>query len=269
MDLNAINRDEETINYLPTKHYVAFFDILGFKEKVNQGEQESVPIIRNINKSIEVLRSNLQKQPITNFNAKYFSDCICISCPTYEANIGFLVHSLAEFQLFLTFNDIFIRGGLTVGSHFENKNIIFSKALIKAIELEKKAAYPRLLIDSSLMSIIKEDPLLSSGRISQFIYKAPDGMIFVDYLAAVGPLGKPIMEMDEIYKRHKNAIQKQIEENPYDSHILDKYRWLAGYHNIKLDRDYNSTNFKISKSDLIIDIAHANPKFQSVPKLYL
>ena len=45
---------------------------------------------------------------------------------------------LRDFQLELLESDVYIRGGLSLGFHFENQNMIFSQGLINSYDLESK-----------------------------------------------------------------------------------------------------------------------------------
>ena len=48
--------------------------------------------------------------------------------------------------------DLYLRGGVSIGFHYEDDNIIFSDGLIKAYYLEsKKSIYPRIILDEDLI----------------------------------------------------------------------------------------------------------------------
>jgi hypothetical protein len=56
----------------------------------------------------------------------------------------------------LLMHNIYVRGGVSLGFHFENENTIFSKGLLNAHSIEtKRALYPRIVVDNELINKIK------------------------------------------------------------------------------------------------------------------
>jgi|WetSurMetagenome_2_1015567.scaffolds.fasta_scaffold48542_2 hypothetical protein len=258
----------EKIEY--TEKFVAFIDILGFKNLIlNSDLGKSRETIRFISDSIGIIRRNLNANNITDFRATYFSDNICISSSIDKLgiSISYLIHAISEFQLFWALRGIFVRGGISVGRHYEDNNIIFSRGLVIAHFLEvKNAVYPRIIIDKDLLKTISRSYLETTQNLQLICCDESDDRIFIDYLAAAGPAGEPIMPFDDIFLRHKDSIVKQIKQNIGDSHTLDKYRWLARYHNYKLDSYYDSTNFKRPLDELSIGSKNEFPQFNKVSK---
>jgi hypothetical protein len=268
--MDAIEPRKEKIEY--SEKFVAFIDILGFKKLIlNSDHRKSLENIRIISESFEVFRRNLNANGIIDFTAKYFSDNICISSSIDKVGIAinYLIHALAEFQLFLALKNIFIRGGLSIGSHYQNENIIFSKGLIHAYLMEKeKAIFPRILIDNRLLKTLSRSLLEPTHKLQFIYYEETDELGFIDYLAAAGLPGGPIVELDEKFNLHKNAIQYQLEHCKDDLHTLDKYVWLSQYHNFKLCEQWNERDFKIPREDLKIELSNFNLKFHAKTKSF-
>src|SRR5207253_2089639 len=69
---------------------------------------------------------------------RMFSDCICLSLPYIEFGNDFHIqfHSLSgiarTYQLIMLQKGFFVRGGISIGSFFADKNMIFSGGLVKA-----------------------------------------------------------------------------------------------------------------------------------------
>jgi len=60
--------------------------------------------------------------------------------------------------MILLTDGILLRGGISIGGHKEDNNMIFSEALVKAYKIEKdKAVTPRILIDSEIIELIKNE----------------------------------------------------------------------------------------------------------------
>jgi len=202
---------------------VAFIDIIGYRKLIEQSPdkaKETIHLVNDVlNHAFDVVKSS---NPDNIFSIKLFSDCICIS--SSSEHVYEMLYELSYIQLWFSMHGIFVRGALSNGLHFENKNIIFSQGLVKAYEQESNAIYPRIIIDSLMGKNIED-----SG--SQFIMKSPDRLYFIDYLEFIYEEGP--FEPREILESHKNAILNQVRENIEDIKIVEKYRWLAEYHNIK------------------------------------
>jgi hypothetical protein len=156
---------------LPTKHIVAYIDILGFKEIIEKyfsGKINS-DYIDKLDKSLDRANDFMtninnanRNNPIINFNfkKKQFSDCVSISSEFSDSipdylTVGYFLFFIRLYELLLLQNKIYIRGGISIGGHFENSNMIFSEALVKSFLLEKdKAIYPRIIIDEKVLEII-------------------------------------------------------------------------------------------------------------------
>jgi hypothetical protein len=153
------------------KHLVAFLDILGFKKLIDDHfsgkNKQALPLLKKALKEAEQFGIIYSKQYLKQYNIKFsfkqFSDCVCISMPL-KANYttieiyGVFINVIRAYQFILLDNRILIRGGISVGGHYENANIIFSDALVKSYKLESQnAIYPRILVDKELLSLIQKN----------------------------------------------------------------------------------------------------------------
>jgi hypothetical protein len=83
-----------------------------------------------------------------------FSDNILLSMPSsFGARITGQVPSLIRTLLRQGF---LLRGAVTIGDLYHNESAVFGKPLVEAVELEKKAEYPRILIDQKAICKINE-----------------------------------------------------------------------------------------------------------------
>ena len=153
------------------KYLVAFIDILGFSKMIDDyykgKDLSSLPKLQNALKIAKQVSINYTqkylKQHNLSFTFKQFSDCISISIPidkkTDESIIavfGILASIVKLYYMILLTDGILLRGGISIGGHKEDSNMIFSEALVKAYKIEKdKAVTPRILIDSDTCSLIK------------------------------------------------------------------------------------------------------------------
>ena len=156
------------------KHFVAFLDILGFKSHIDNYFNGNDPSILNkIRYALKISKQytltphkNFLEESNSKIKFKQFSDCICISMPyskkenTIFGKFILFINMLRSYQSFLFGQDIYVRGGLSSGFHFEDNNIIFSKGLVDSYLIEsKKAIYPRIVIDENLIKELK--PILT------------------------------------------------------------------------------------------------------------
>ena len=148
----------------------AFLDILGFEELVNESRKNP----ELINKIANTLRRS-KKVAVSTINAKLtvlkvdptqyrhltFSDTSVISGPYISHDdIDFLSTWIIIYQYLMWKEErTFIRGAIVYGDIYEDEDVLFGPALIDAYHLEKdkhKAAWPRVLIDESLLAKITE-----------------------------------------------------------------------------------------------------------------
>jgi hypothetical protein len=255
--MNPLYKDNDFSDRL-----VAFLDILGFRKLVLSNKSIALQTINiidgHINHILNVLKENNEKT----FSTKLFSDCICISCEYSLENIFYIIYELAFIQLYFSFEGIFLRGALSRGNHFENDRMIFSHGLIKAYELEQIAIYPRIIIDKELIDHIKHDSnsyyaIYIGFKTQDFIIKSPDGHFFVDYLNLLYEEG---LEQIESLKTHKQAILTNVQQNIENIRVIEKYHWLAGYHNFKFNEIFNADDYEPSDADEIIKETSINLK---------
>jgi len=244
---------------------VAFLDILGFKTLVMQDEQEALRAISAIDSNIAHILDILHDQHGKDFTAKSFSDCISLSCENTPDNVFYMLYELAFIQLYLSFEGIFLRGGFTRGRHFENARMIFSQGVVNAFNLEQMAVYPRILVDKTLLPEILADEETYFGNQADFkkhdfLMKSPDGECFVDYLHFLAEEG--IDELDGLCD-HKREILKKLQAHMGFPRIVDKYRWLAEYHNAKFSQFFKDDEYDVPylAQKALINIGSHFPQF--------
>lgn len=164
-------------------HLVAFIDILGFKNLVDNHfsgkDKTSLTFLKESLKKAEAIGINFSKGYLKQFNYKFsfrqFSDCVSISMPfkRIEANTIPVVCSFMSvvqlYQSILLNNSILVRGGISIGGHFENSNTIFSDGLVKAYNIEAhRAIYPRIVIDGEILSLLNDTFKKMPNKYSEF-----------------------------------------------------------------------------------------------------
>jgi len=186
--------------------------------------------------------------------------------------IGILFHELVDLlhiQLALLQKGVLLRGGVTIHGICHSASFTFGPGLIHAYRLEsQRAQYPRILLDSEALSLLKESHLLKAAHhdfeteqeyVKALICQFEDDEWFIDYLRAAEPECDDATEYLEFLALHKRLVLERYGRFRYESRIAQKYLWLARYHNevvsgfaIESFRRYGrqKRDLKISKAEL-------------------
>lgn len=146
------------------EYYIAYFDILGYRQLFKEQPEKAETLLSDIHYAIgntkrrlSAISDNKLFKSVENadldFMVKIFSDnfFICLERHT-ETNLEksralILLEAISEIQRnFILAHNLFVRGGVTIGSVSFNDDYIFGQGLIDAVELEEKAVCPRIAI---------------------------------------------------------------------------------------------------------------------------
>jgi hypothetical protein len=220
---------------------VAFLDILGFRQKVFQDTPVAIKTIKQIDEDISHVIEIIKSEGPTTVSIKLFSDCFCISCDASELSL--LIRELSFLQLFLSSHNIFVKGAISQGRHFENEHIIFSEGLVNAYELQIKDRFPRIKTDAIIAERMTHETCPHYGdELVEYLIVAPDGIRFLDYLQALTWEGVDAVK-DDLFKDHKKAIIEEVERNRENYKVIEKYKWLIEYHNTKFYQLYDLDDY--------------------------
>jgi hypothetical protein len=238
---------------------VAYLDILGFKDIVNKYLNPQTPTDKktlNIiisamgatKKSVNDFISNSEFKNIEIIKFKQFSDCICLSIPDFKgsdseaAMFGMFLILIKNYYFNFVRKNLYLRGGVSIGFHYEDDNIIFSDGLIKAYYLEsKKSVYPRIILDKKLSKHLKklwkhQKVVISDFGIEKSILVDDEGIIFMNPFNLTQSMGNimsngfknnNLQEIDNNFHLDiKRNLEDKIAEYKSNNHILSKYLWL-------------------------------------------
>lgn len=257
---------EVWITYMYEERYVAFIDILGFKNIVNN--TYTIPAefnrLEQALKHIESLKNDNYRDPYgknwLGMEFTMFSDSIVISYPA--SGYGNAFHILMEIAFIcldmLDMGYIF-RGGITVGALIHKGDICYGPAMNSAVELEKRAKYPRIIIERAVLEKGVQYPgtantpeqeveylrylvLLDSGN----FLKGSEQELILNYLALYNEVNDEETYISLICKTRQLIIGQyrqasfitNVEER---RNIQQKYIWFAGYFNYTVEsvfKDY-------------------------------
>lgn len=229
------------------EHYVAFLDILGFKNMLD--EKASCDEIYSV---FEELKKNSHTslfyngKDVTSFDdVKYYimSDSIVLYIPTdIEDAFLALVGTCLKLQMNLLFREkpILIRGGIAKGNLFVEGNIIFGQGLSNAYKIENDISiYPRIVFNKDLLQEAKLSNETGNKKHweKMMIRRDDDELCFVYYLsfAWIGDLNNIPLYWDRVL----TYCQKYLDSS-YNKSIRDKYLWLKKYlvRELELQKDF-------------------------------
>lgn len=190
--------------------YIAFLDILGFKDMVKKSGQTQVAkdeihiILDEMNKIvISDKTENSNKRNVV----KHISDSIILSYEEFPQ----LVEKIIKIQIAFIKYDVYLRGAVTFGKVFDNTKTIYGPGIIRAYELESSIAiYPRIIIDDGSDNMFE-----SINEMGNKIKKDQDGLLYINWKNP---------QIDLIDK-----IESKIKENKNNCRIRQKYEWLKFY----------------------------------------
>ena len=246
----AVRWDRGSPALLPA--IVCFADILGFRAKtkcaLQSGQEEEFlrRIKGSLRKAYDLVRRDRTLDgavpPI--FDMKVFTDNIVVAHPLRDLNFNLgepefftLLTLFAEVQANLASDGFFLRGAIAAGNHYQDDDIAFGKPLLEAVDLDESGGPPRLVIAPSVESLIAIQ-LTSYGdggrtpHHSLLLEDSRDERLFVNYLEWTAFGNFPDGPIDyEFLKAHREHVRAGLEENESNSHVREKYEWLATYHN--------------------------------------
>lgn len=186
-----------------SEYYVAYFDVLGYKEAFKKSEDISKKLVEGIESSIKTTKDlvSIFNDPslesiaeMAKIEYKVFSDnvLICRKKREYslsEIDLVYFLRLIATIQrVFCEGSRLVVRGGITKGPLYLTNDLVAGKALIDVVELENTAVYPRIVVDNCILHDLK--PKIQNEFLNKFVetfyqdllIKDTDGKSFLNYI---------------------------------------------------------------------------------------
>ena len=235
-------------NYEPEDYYIAYFDVLGYKYLI-QDTYWFMLLMRILKMGISCLNDSVNEPDKNSSSAlevkyKVFSDNILICS---KENWSGVFNKAVILQKDLIKQGVFIRGGMCYGKLYFDDDFIGGQGLIKAVDLENEAKFPRIIIDETFISNINVPVNEAFG--TSVAYDEKCSRRFIDYLTHDYGVCQYYQgqwaELATLLIEHQYRIRwniancnKNIEMHKNDAHcikqwrnILEKYEWCKNYHN--------------------------------------
>ncbi|MDP1744991.1 MAG: hypothetical protein Q8L90_05400 [Bacteroidota bacterium] len=217
------------------KKYIAYLDVLGFKEIVGKGNLDTLELyFSTVQDTLEIIRSDKK-----NIKSLLISDSTILISPDTREDFRTLVRAVQTIQAKLAQKDIWMRGSISFGEVYFNRslNLVVGEGLVKAYLLESEAVQPRVIIDTSII------PKIAENRQDFYAFMNPhhnnfegdkvklihnwqryteDDSFFVAYAHRI--------LLDSIEDRSINLIYQKIKNKLYsDPKHYKKFLWVKNY----------------------------------------
>ena len=221
------------------KSAVLFLDVLGTSEFSTDRNAPSTLV--ELDAALAIARERSQLDDDSSWaDSAWFSDNLAIAAPLgtnsvfEEGIIGNIFIATIWLQFILAIKGFFIRGGFTIGDHFMDDRVNFGPALVRAVELEKNAVFPRIVIDDASLEVVAgHSSHHADGATNPFeseLMVDEDGYTFLSYLSVTDEADDPA-EAIHLLQLHHDALAGKLIEHPVEGAIRSKYLWATKYHN--------------------------------------
>lgn len=209
---------------------------MGFKEHIKTSQHDFVHAI-NIIKLLEMFDEEYERarwydssMDWPNVAFTMFSDSIAISYDYEEdnpyVNLYCLLLDLQLLQSTAISYGFTLRGAITIGQVFHDRQIIFGPAMIDAYLIEhEKAIYPRIIMQKETIDLLKEAP--SNSRVKHkdlltILYPTEDDFYYINYGCDL----KVKVLIEANLAQFKNV----------NEHVYQKYLWMKNKYNQEIKK---------------------------------
>ena len=211
-------------------YYVAYFDILGYKAYFNENTDYNKFLNEFINLVDCVKEELIKREDYVPFDFKFhmFSDNFIFFLRKEKDDIEYELNVLSSLCFLISYLQVkiysdyglLIRGAITKGLFYVNDMFVFGPALIKAVDMEYKVKYPRIIVDNDF-DVAKFDMSLWKGLLK----KDDDDIFFVDYFT----IWETFSFFSVVKQKVKQDVEKYIvntQNLKFSKEIVEKYMWV-------------------------------------------
>lgn len=241
--------------------YVAFLDLLGFKDITREQDCASIKAFFN---DIELIKYSFDaplgdsifgKEFIEDTEFTIMSDSIVIATEDSYAGLSYLLFLCATIQsrlLTSSSQSLVLRGGISYGNYFKLHDLSFGPAMTAACLLENQAVNPRVLVDPEIIKRLRIDGIIGQTgidqyfaeldpfeiMIKQFLTTFDDDFYFVDYF---NPMELLRLSNSKNFAHNPiSTIQQTLQKgiNSENERVRQKYIWLRSFFNYKMRNSF-------------------------------
>lgn len=206
------------------EYYIAYFDLLGYKEFFQSYPDRAGNFLQVIHEAISNTKDYIQAvntSPVGAelgklfIRAKVFSDNVLLCLETVTTEIEYprflaFLAIIADIQRnFILRYGLFLRGGITIGKLSFNEDFVFGQGLIDAVALEETAIYPRIIMGKSVLDYVLQPHFVKQGdlnRACEIEKRAHSGEYISDEELAFCNIIMPAVNMEKFYLQWRNHL---------------------------------------------------------------
>jgi len=229
------------------ERYVAFIDILGFRELIKSSLEKSDTFDILILSLKRIANFTLKDPLLVNnppdLKAQNFSDNIVISAHLSANGLWHLLIAISDLFWSLSQFGVLLRGGVSRGPLYHDENIVFGPALVDAHHLQQNVAvFPRVVLSRQVYVDAEQYAQLHSMWDTYFssrLIRADDGPAFLHVLLnlqAFNHSGRskssPNAETHPIFESGNNfcrTLRNSLAANMDKPSVYTKLKWFAEY----------------------------------------
>ena len=210
------------------EYYIAFIDVLGFKELIRKKGCEEICSIYDLIKQFRTIYGVFDKDekplvPKEKTHVKIMSDSVCIYIPADEPYSLYLLCLMClDFQnrMFEMDPPILLRGAITKGLLYSKDDIIFGPGFVEAYLMEENnASVPRIIINKAVIDEYRNKGNEFADNIAPRDY---DAFHYLNYFMLYGFSNHDkIGKYEELYKYICDVLNTTT-----DNSIRNKYLYL-------------------------------------------
>ena len=228
--------------------FCAFLDVLGFAShidtsfKTGDGEIALERFYEVFTQQLKTIL-NPKADRYAQWEIKVFTDNIVLGYPRpswhSEPEFADILRKIGLYQLQMTLENFFIRGGLAVGPLFMDETTVFGPALLESYALESnKARDPRVILSQDAVNVLQQhigfyNPKDFAPQ-NSLVLEDADGEIFINYLDHIlvpgPPDGRDVIDTETLAK-HRDVVVNNLQQHRGNPLVWSKYKWVATYHN--------------------------------------
>ena len=166
-----------------SEYYIAYFDILGYKDFFKKTPENERQFLNAINDAIQRVKEDVKTfngseligfVAKTEIKIKIFSDnfLLCVEVGTNvereKARLLAFMFIVSEIQRnFIIQYGLFVRGGITKGRLSFNDDYVFGDGLIEAVEMEQDTRHPRIAISGNICEYMNSVQMYSKEDVQR------------------------------------------------------------------------------------------------------
>lgn len=233
--------------YLYRNRAVAFLDVLGFRQKLTEFENEARAnrvnaaeggenslsdkfISKKANEFINTFKKSIDQLDNEKYRCYLFSDNICITSRTNTSTSDLEDLLVVISKLYFDFvqQGYFLRGGVDYGLFVDSDSIAVGVPLATAYELESKfAVFPRIVLSSNCVRQFEVYSTPESKELkSPFVNSLIKTSCEITYLNVFNHIFK-VDDKEGFFTSYNSKILEHLAANKNRENVFLKFDWLA------------------------------------------